>query len=180
MRHVFFLFFIGLVMQTHAVANDNGSSSSALEELKMQKRFGIGVSAGGALSVLGVEMDINLTETVSVSGGLGTGLDYSTFMVKAKYFLLGENVCPYFTAGFARWWTNGTREKTIGPAVLVNKFLEVNDYSKGFSVWIVYPGVGVQFFHSMGFSVYAELQYLFKLFNFSNGTYAGMGVSWYF
>ena len=157
-----------------------GSTTGRLEELKMNKRFGIGVSAAGPLSVLGVEIDINLTEQFSIGGGIGTGLDYSTFAVKGKYYLLGETVCPYFAAGLARWWTNGTKEKNIGPSVLANKFLDTYDYTNGFNVWILYPAVGVQFFHSMGFSVYAELQYLFKLFSFSNGTYAGMGVYWYF
>lgn len=156
------------------------STSANLEDLKMQKRFGVGLSAAGPLSVLGVEIDINLSEQLSIGGGIGTGLDYSTFAVKGKYYLLGESVCPYFSLGMARWWTSGTKEKNIGPSVLANKFLETRDYSDGFSVWILYPAVGVQFFHVMGFSVYAELQYLFKMFNFSNGTYAGMGVYWYF
>ena len=155
-------------------------TTTYLEDLKMRKRFGIGVTAAGALSVLGVEIDINLNENLSIGGGIGTGLDYSTLDIKGKYYLLGESVCPYFSMGLARWWTNGTKAKTIGPAVLANKFLDTRDYSNGFSVWILYPAVGVQFFHAMGFSVFAEVQYLFKLFNFSNGTYAGMGVYWYF
>ena len=156
------------------------SASENLEEIKMKKRFGIGFSAAGPLSVLGIEADINLTENISVSGGIGTGLDYSTLILKAKYFLLGEQVSPYFAAGVARWWTDGTKEKSIGPSVLSNKFLESGDYSKGFNVWMVYPAIGVQFLHPLGFSVYAEAQYLFKLFNFSSGTYAGLGVYWYF
>lgn len=155
-------------------------TTSSLEEMKSRRRFGIGLAAAGGLSVLGIETDIHFNENFSMSGGIGTGLDYSTFTVKGKYHLLGESVSPYFAAGFGRWWTNGTRTKTLGPAVLANKFLDTSDYSKGFSVWMVYPAFGVQFFHAMGLSVYAEVQYLFKLFTFANGTYAGMGVYWYF
>ena len=161
-------------------ANEDGSTRTRLEDLKMQKRFGIGLAAAGGLSVLGIEADFNLSEVISISGGIGTGLDYSTFAVKAKYYLLGESVSPYFAAGVARWWTNGTREKNIGPSVLVNNFLETRDYTDGFSIWILYPAVGVQFFSAMGVSVYAEVQYLFKVFNFANGTYAGLGAYWYF
>jgi hypothetical protein len=156
------------------------AAGETMEETKMRKRFGFGVSGGGPLSALGVEVDVSLTPDWSISGGLGTGLDYSTLMVKAKYYLLGDSVSPYFAAGFARWWTNGTKEKNISPSVLVNKFLTTRDYSDGFSVWLVYPALGVQFIHTMGFSLYAEVQYLFKLFNFANGTYAGMGAYWYF
>lgn len=156
------------------------ASGETLGDLRMMKRFGIGVSAGGGLSVLGLEVDFNLSEDISLTGGLGSGLDYSTLEVKGKYFLLGEQVSPYFAMGLARWWTNGTREKDIGPAVLRNVFLDTSDYSQGFSVWMVTPAIGVQFYHLEGFSVYAEVQYLFKLFSMSNGTYAGMGLSWFF
>lgn len=169
-----------LCFATFSFASEEGTTRTRLEDLKMQKRFGIGLAAAGGLSVLGIEADFNLTENMSISGGIGTGLDYSTFAVKGKYYLLGESVSPYFGLGLARWWTNGTREKNIGPSVLVNKFLDSRDYADGFSVWILYPAVGVQFFHAMGISVYAEVQYLFKLFNLSNGTYAGLGVYWYF
>lgn len=164
-----------LLLSTFAFA-----ATEQMEELKMKKRFGAGLSAAGPLSVLGIEADVNLTENISVSAGLGTGMDYSTMMLKAKYYLLGESVSPYFAAGIARWWTDGTNEKNIGPSVLANKFLEQSDYSKGFNVWMLYPAVGVQFIHPLGFSIYAEAQYLFKMFNFANGTYAGLGVYWYF
>ncbi len=156
------------------------ATTEKLEEIKMKKRFGVGLSAAGPLSVLGLEADINLTESISISAGLGTGMDYSTMMIKGKYYLLGDQVSPYFAAGIARWWTDGTNEKNIGPSVLANKFLEQADYSKGFNVWMFYPAVGVQFIHPLGFSIYAEAQYLFKMFNFANGTYAGLGVYWYF
>lgn len=156
-------------------------SGRTLEEIRMAKRWGIGLSAGGPLGVMGIEMDVNLNEQFSLSGGLGTGLDFSSFMVKGRYFLLGEWVSPYFATGVARWWTNGLSQPTVSPSVLANKFLGPGyDLSRGFSVWIVHPGVGVQFMHPVGFSFFAEVQYLFKLFDFANGTYAGVGMHWYF
>ena len=152
-----------------------------VEELKIKKRFGIGISGGGPLSILGLEADANLTPDISLSMGLGTGLAYSTFMVKTRFFLPGEWVSPYAAIGIARWWTSGTASTDIGPSVLVNKFLDGDrDYTKGFNVWILYPAVGVQFMHMLGFSFFAEVEYLFRLFNFSSGTYAGLGMHWYF
>lgn len=163
------------------IASSVWGAGLTMEELRMQKRFGIGVGAAGGLSVLGLEIEINVSENVSFTGGVGTGVDYSTFAVKGKYFLLGKTVSPYLAAGFARWWSPGTREKNLGPSVLVNRFLDDNtDISKGFSVFMIYPALGVQFLHAMGLSFYAEVQYLFKLVNFANGTYAGAGVSWFF
>jgi len=157
------------------------SASIMLEELRMEKRFGVGISAGGPLSLFGMEVDFNLTEQISLGGGIGTGLDYSTAMIKLRYFLLGRSVSPYFGGGFARWWTNGTRETKFSPGGLTSEFLPAKkDYKDGFSVFLFYPTVGVQFMHVMGLSVYAELQYLFKLVDFTNGTYAGLGMKWFF
>lgn len=159
----------------------NANPSERLESMKMARRFGVGISAGGALAVFGVEADVNVTENFSLTGGLGSGIDYSTLMLKGRWFLMGEWVSPYIGMGLSRWWTDGTAEKDIGPSVLVNRFLEgVSDYSNGFNVWIISPTIGVQFMHQKGFAVSAELQYLFRLFDFSNGTYAGMGIHWYF
>ena len=155
--------------------------SERLEQLKMTHRFGIGLSGGGALAVMGIEGDVNVTENFSISGGLGTGIDFSTVMLKGRWFLMGEWVSPYLGLGISRWWTDGTTSKDIGPSVLRNKFLSgMSDYSQGFSVWILSPTLGVQFMHPQGFAISAEIQYLFKMLNFSNGTYAGLGVHWYF
>ena len=146
----------------------------------MQKRFGIGFSAGGPLSILGIEADVNLTEDFSLSGGLGTGLTYNTGMVKGRYFINGDWVSPYLGLAVARWWTEGTRETKVAPAVLNSKFLEPGtNLRDGFNVWLVAPSIGVQFMHAMGLSVFAEVHYLFRLFSMSNGTYAGLGLHWY-
>jgi len=157
------------------------AAPTTLDEFRIEKRFGIGVSAGGPLSTLGLEADINLTPYVTLSGGIGTGLDYSTLMAKTKYFLLGRSVSPYFAFGFARWWTDGTNEQDVSPSVLRNKFLRpLQNLKDGFSVHLFYPAVGVQFLHRSGLSFYAELQYLFQMFSLANGTYAGTGVQWFF
>ena len=170
MRKVFLLFLILA----------NVSQAGFLDDFKMERRFGAGFGVGGPLSALGLEVEFNIKPEVSITGGLGTGMDYSTLAVKGRYFLLGDQVSPYFLFGVARWWSQGTTQGDIGPAVLKNIFLEGVDPRRGFSIWTIYPGVGVQFIHDSGFSVYLEAHYLFKVIDFANGTYAGMGVSWFF
>lgn len=155
-------------------------ASSFLEEFKQERRFGVGLGVGGPLSAVGIEVEFNIKPEFSLSGGIGSGFDYSSFAVKGKYFLLGDQVSPYFFAGFARWWSQGVTQSDIGPSVLKNVFLSGVDPRNGFSVWTLYPGIGVQFLHDTGFSVYLEAMYLFQLINFSNGTYAGLGASWFF
>lgn len=155
--------------------------SVELETLKLDKRFGIGIAAAGGYSILGIEADVNLTENLSVSGGVGTGIDYSTMAVKIRHFLLGKWVSPYAAVGLARWWTDSTKQTNISPSVLATKFLPENyDLSKGFDVWLMTPALGVQFMHPMGLAFNLEVQYLFRLFSMSGGAYAGMGVHWYF
>ncbi|NBX75796.1 MAG: hypothetical protein EBQ92_04515 [Proteobacteria bacterium] len=158
----------------------NVSQAGFLDDFKMERRFGAGFGVGGPLSALGLEVEFNIKPEVSITGGLGTGMDYSTLAVKGRYFLLGDQVSPYFLFGVARWWSQGTTQNDIGPAVLKNIFLEGLDPRMGFSIWTIYPGVGVQFIHDSGFSIYLEAHYLFKVIDFANGTYAGMGVSWFF
>jgi hypothetical protein len=147
----------------------------------MSHRFGIGVTAGGALAVLGGVADVNITENFSLGVGFGTGLDYSTCMVQGRYFLLGEWVSPYVGLSFARWWSDGTAATSVGPGILANRFLGPGyDLTQGFSVFLLAPALGVQFMHPMGFAISAEIQYLFRMVDFANGTYAGLSAHWYF
>ncbi|NBX91818.1 MAG: hypothetical protein EB078_10360 [Proteobacteria bacterium] len=163
-----------------ALVITNLTYASFMADFRLERRFGVGLGVGGPLSVLGLEVEFNLSSDVSLVGGIGSGHDYSTFAARGKYFFLGDQVSPYFLLGFARWWSQGTTQTDVGPAVLKNIFLQGEDPRQGFSVWTVYPGIGVQFIHDSGFSMYAEAHYLFKMPSFSNGTYAGLGASWFF
>lgn len=162
------------------VGAQSASSTQTLETMKMHHRFGIGMVAGGALAVLGLSIDVNVTENMSFGLGMGTGLDYSTAMLQTRYFLLGEWVSPYVGVSLARWWTDGTTATAVAPGILTRFLGPSYDLSQGFSVFLLAPAVGVQFMHPMGFAISAELQYLFRLVDFNNGTYAGLSAHWYF
>jgi len=163
-----------------AIVSSSWGSGRSIEDLKMDKRFGIGVTAAGPLAIMGVEVDINITEQFSMSGGVGTGNDYSTLDIKARYYLPGKSVSPYIGAGLAHWWSSGTKSASPGPGIIQKFLAETPDPSQGFSLFIVYPTLGVQFLHSTGFEVSAEVEYLIKLFDLASGPYAGVGVHWYF
>lgn len=167
--------------QEGAAVGTGSTSQTNVEELKESKRFGLGISGGGLLSMLGIEADINLSGAVSFSIGIGTGLDYNTMMAKLRFFLPGQWVSPYLGVGVGRWWTDGTRETKIGPSILANQFLGGRtDHTQGFNVWLVSPSLGVQFMHPAGIGFFAELQQIFRVFSMANGTYGGMGIHWYF
>jgi hypothetical protein len=151
-----------------------------LEELKMEKRFGLGISVGGPLAIMGMELDVNFTETFSAGMGVGTGMEYNSWMLKARYFLMGKSVSPYFGVSVANWWTNSENPKNLSPQI-INRFISPgDDLSKGFSMWLVTPTFGVQYLSLMGISFFAELNWMVKLLSLSNGLYAGLGAHWYF
>lgn len=154
---------------------------TSLETLKMDKRFGIGVAAAGPLAIFGLEIDINVTEDFSLSGGLGTGMDYSTMAVKSRYYLLGKNVSPYIGLGMARWWSSTVASRDLAPSFFAKHFLP-DDFvpQNGFNVFMIYPVLGVQYLNVMGIEFSAEVMYLVKLMNMASSPYAGAGVHWYF
>jgi hypothetical protein len=175
------LFFLVLSLALFLFGPLAWAASSELEELKMDKRVGLGISAGGPLALMGMEMDVNVAEDFSLTGGLGTGFDYNTIELKGRYFLTGKKVSPYIGMGFARWWTGGTNTTTFAPAIVSSKFIDPTVNPKnGFSIFLVYPTLGIQFLHKSGFEISGELEYLFKLFAMANAVYGGIGVHWYF
>ena len=158
----------------------HSGDSISLRDMRMKKRIGIGFSAAGPLSVMGVEVDVNLTESLSVSMGFGTGVDYSTLMVKGRYFLIQEWISPYLALGFARWWSDGTAKNIISPSFLQENFLKGKNLTEGFAVDMIFPAVGAEFMHPLGVGFFAELQYFISLRDFKTGVYGGMGAHWYF
>lgn len=157
-------------------------ASPEVAELKTTRRFGVGFSAGGPLGVFGIDMDVNLSEFLSLGGGFGTGFDYNSFMFKARYFILGTRVNPYIAFGFARWYsrTGIDDPKSVRPGLLVRNFLKGEDLSGHFAVNFLFPAIGVQYLHPWGFAVFGELYYFLKLNGIAHASYAGLGFHWYF
>jgi hypothetical protein len=149
-------------------------------DLRMQKRFGIGFGAAGPLAVFGIEADFNITEQISATVGFGTGVDYTSWMAEARYFLFDHWISPYLGVGLARWWTDGTKEKRLGPSALTQNLLPGGtNPENGFSLFMFYPALGVQLYHPMGFALSAEIEQLFRLFSLGNATYGGLSFHWY-
>ncbi len=154
-----------------------------LKRFRMEHRFGLGVSFGGPLAIAGLEVDVNVSEALSIGAGLGTGFPYTTLMLKGRYFLLGRHASPYFGAGVAHWSsgpiTGGA--SSLKPALLPHSLLSAPTTvsTNGFSVFLFYPCFGVQVASYSGFTFFAELEYFFSLFSFGNGAYGAAGVQWY-
>lgn len=178
--------FAGKLPTTAAGAPASGRSTEwsrpeGIEQIREEKRFGIGASVGGALGVFGFEADVNVNDWLSLTGGYGAGIDFSSWTVKARALLPGAWVAPYAALGVGRWWTSGTGEARPGPAFLSAKLLAPDENAaKGFDVVFLYPAVGVQWMLPSAFAFYAEMQGLVRLFSLRHAFYVGGGAHMYF
>lgn len=165
------------------VAPHRGSSSEAtsLGALREEKRFGVGVTAGGPLGVFGLQADVHVNDWLSVNVGYGTGIEFTTWNFAARAILPGQWVAPWFGLGLARWWTDGTPERRPGPSLLADRLLsKTEDPTKGFSAYLLYPAIGVDWALPSGLTFTLELDSLFRLFSMRQAFYGGAAARWYF
>ena len=178
--------FAGRLPTTAAEAPPSGglsvnSAPPGIQQIREEHRFGVGASIGGGLGVFGFEVDVNVNDWLSLTGGYGAGIDFSSWTVKARALLPGAWVAPYAALGVSRWWSGATGESRPGPGLLASDLLAPDeDAAKGFNAFLLYPAVGVQFMQRTGFSFYAEMQCLLRIASFRHAFYAGAGAHMYF
>lgn len=76
-------------------------------DLKRHKRFGMGVSLGGANGVLGLNTELNLDPENALVLGLGTGPGYGTINMLWKYNYESRYLSPYTKLGYSKWFRAG-------------------------------------------------------------------------
>lgn len=196
MRFVYWLTFAALALAsaafggrlptTAAEAPASGRATEwtrpeGIEQIREERRFGVGASIGGGLGVFGFEADVNINDWLSITGGYGAGIDFSSWTVKARALLPGAWVAPYAAFGVGRWWTSATGESRPGPGLLADRLLGPGeDAANGFDAYLAYPAVGVQWMLPSAFAFYAEMQCLFRLFTLRHAFYLGAGAHMYF
>lgn len=73
-------------------------------ELKRHKKFGLGVSLGGAAGSLGLNSELNLDPESAFVVGLGTGPSYSSFNLMYKRNFEGNYLSPFGKLGYSKWF----------------------------------------------------------------------------
>lgn len=160
---------------------NGGARPEGIAQIREERRFGVGASLGGGLGVVGFEVDVNINDWLSLTGGYGAGIEFHSWTVKARALLPGAWVAPYAAFGVGRWWAGPTGESRPGPGLLAGRLLAPGeDAAQGFDVVLVYPAVGVQWMLPSAFSFYAEMQCLFRMFSLRNAFYLGAGAHMYF
>lgn len=108
-------------------------------EMKSMKRFGIGLSVGGATGLLGLNFEINVEPNEAAVFGLGTGSGYNSFNLEWKHNFIGNYLSPYTKVGYAKWFnsaggSNSAAESDVLSRVLSDKEIKNNRFGADFLV----------------------------------------------
>ena len=157
-------------------------------DFRNKRRFGVGVSTAGTLSLVGASLEIVFTPESSFMGGFGLGDSYQTFSLQYKHAIGGRWFVPYVGGGFARWYTAGDKNGTINettPGFLADRFLSDEEKRTGeFAENLIYPMAGIQYYQLRGgwagASLYAQLVMLIDIDDFVSAPTGEFGVFYYF
>ena len=181
MKKVILIFFLLILCQFSYASED---SNQLAQELRENHRFGIGTQIAGTLGVMGLIADINISSNMSIAGGIGTGFDYNSYMLKYRYLLLAKKVHPYFGIAYNQWSSSSpiAKPSKVSPQFLVEKFLtpEELENEQGFAKHFLTPLFGVQYLSPVGLSIFAELNLMADIFTFTSNFYWSIGFMWYF
>lgn len=155
-----FIMAITLLISSWALAQNNSAYSNSNEsffsknqqfdnegielyssnlDMKKHKKFGFGVSLGGANGVLGLNTEFNLDPQNALVLGLGTGPSYGSFNVLWKYNFEGYYLSPYTKLGYSKWFNSSSasgsaKESDVLKRIYSDKDLKANKFDADFLV----------------------------------------------
>lgn len=189
------ILFIGLflfVCSAQAAILVEDSSTAQLpsmisgDQLREKRKVGVGLTAGGPLGFAGANLEFNVFPDVSVLGGFGLAPEYRAFNFQWKMMLGSGAVAPYFSAGYARWFTTGDRAElsSTTPNFIYERFLTDAEKKRGqFGKNIIFPSLGLQYTQLrgdwMGLSVFVEVVGLLNIDNFAVVPTGTLGLTYY-
>jgi hypothetical protein len=181
--HKFILYILVAVFAPVAHA----STISSPMELQNSRRMGVGTVLSGATGLLGAHMHFNLGHDFNIGAGYGGSTDMKAFTVYFRHLLTNSTLSFYWTAGYARWWSSGSKElKSTTPDYLSERFLSGSEKVSGkFTEHIVYPGLGLQFYNLgggeyEGLSFFAEGLLMSDIEDLRVNPALGLGAMLYF
>jgi len=164
-----------------------GSSSfSDLMSLRQTKKLGLQTTVAGATGLLGFNVEVNATEDLAVSMGVGVSRGFRSFNANMKKFWGGTSFAPYVVGGYSRWFSNGGHDsESTTPAFVAEKFLSHRERETGeFAENLIYPGFGAQYVNTSGdwegVGFFGEVILLLDLDGLRTAATAGVGSVYYF
>lgn len=126
----------------------SGNSFLYSSTLKMRedRKVGAGLSTGGALGVVGVNVEFNFEDADGALGGFGTGPGYNSFQLAWKHAFDGDYLAPYTTVGYSRWYNSKGGSSDYKKSDILNRVLTANEKKDGrFGTDFVNASLGLQY-----------------------------------
>lgn len=115
-------------------------------EMKDYKKFGFGVSMGGATGLVGLNFEANLDPTEALALGLGSGPSYNTFAVAWKHNFIGNYISPYTKVGYSKWFNSSGRSSSAADSDILKRVLSDEEIRNNrFSADFIVASAGLEY-----------------------------------
>lgn len=141
--------------------NVDSSAYSSNLKLREERKVGAGLSAGGSLGSIGLNLEFNFEDENGVLAGFGMGQGYSSFQLAWKHNFEGDYLSPYISAGYSRWY-NSYGNGDYRNSDILNRVLTATERREGrFAADFINASIGAQYNQLSGdlsgISFYGEL-----------------------
>lgn len=144
---------------------DDKTNYSSNLKMREERRFGVGISAGGNLGLGGVNLDLNIEDADGAVAGFGGGPGYNSFELLWKHNFEGDYIAPYTTLGYSRWYNSSGDSQGLRDSSVLGRVLSEDDKRTGrFATNFITGSLGLQYAQlsgeAAGASFFAELTLL--------------------
>lgn len=131
-------------------------------KMRENRKVGAGISAGGNLGLVGLNVEFNFEDENGVLIGFGSGTGYNSFQLAWKHAFEGPYLAPYVMAGYSRWYNSYGGSGAHQSSDILNRVLTTQEKQEGrFGTDFINASVGVQYNQLSGdlagVSFYGEL-----------------------
>lgn len=115
-------------------------------DMKRHKRFGLGLSLGGANGVLGLNTEFNLDPENALVVGLGTGPSYGSISVLWKNNFEGQYLTPFTKLGYSKWFSSSGVSGGATDSDILRRIYSEQDLRSGrFDPDFLIAGLGAEY-----------------------------------
>lgn len=137
-------------------------------KMRTHRKVGTGVSVGGALGLMGFNVELNVEDADGAIAGFGQGPGYNSIQLAWKHAFEGDYLAPYFTAGYSRWYNSSGSTSAAQQSDILGRVLTAEEKKTGrFGTDFVNSALGLQYNqlsgNFRGLSVYGELMAMYEV-----------------
>ncbi len=115
-------------------------------DMKLHKKFGLGIALGGATGLLALNGEINLEPMNALTIGLGTGPSYGTFGLGWKHNFEGYYLSPYMKFGYSKWFSSSTGAGSATDSDVLKRIFSDNELKSGrFDADFIVGSAGIEY-----------------------------------